>query len=360
MVKGIGMKPTILLADDDGTLLELLELRCRSEGWEVVTVDDGMTAISAVDVCRPDAVVLDLDMPGGNGFSVCEMMASDKELSRIPIVVLTGRTDSTARRRCRRFNAHYLVKGPRTWERLRATVREVLQTRAHERRGKSIEEPTPTSAPGRRRGWAQSLFSIFRRQDREIQEISQQTRENLMSPHNKHSEEKKLTRSHRSPDKESQKTPCLLHIEDDADLSAALKTRLESHGVAVIRTFDGTDGYRTAMRYPVDVILLDFELPNGQGDYVLRRLKETAGTQDIPVVVLTGRSEKHIERQMLNMGAERVLNKPVHFKQLFDALSEHLDLLARPSDLNGIRTVMADSSLTRISTSREQFETAGV
>jgi len=125
--------------------------------------------------------------------------------------------------------------------------------------------------------------------------------------------------------------PWVLHIEDDADLSAALKIRLEAHGVAVVRAFDGMEGYRNAFTHAPDVIILDIQMSNGSGDYVLRRLKENPVTENMPVIVLTGKGDQALRRKMLNLGADRFLTKPLDFAELLDELKKHVDVLAKPT-----------------------------
>jgi DNA-binding response OmpR family regulator len=123
--------------------------------------------------------------------------------------------------------------------------------------------------------------------------------------------------------------PWVLCIDDDADFSHALKLRLESRGVAVVRAYGGTEGFDSAFANRASAILLDFHLPNGQGDYVLRRLKETSITKDIPVIVVTGAKDGALERKMLNLGAEKVFFKPLDFDRLCDELSRHVSILQR-------------------------------
>ncbi len=123
--------------------------------------------------------------------------------------------------------------------------------------------------------------------------------------------------------------PWVLHVEDDAQFSSALKTRLESHGVAVIRAFDGADGVQNANNYPADAIILDVEMPNGSGDEVLRLLKENESTRNVPVIVLTCRNDRVFRRKMLDMGAAAYLNKPLDFSLLHEELSKHISILAK-------------------------------
>ena len=119
--------------------------------------------------------------------------------------------------------------------------------------------------------------------------------------------------------------PWVLSIEDDDDVVAALEFRLNTIGIELVRAAQGREGYRRAFMEAPHAILLDYELPNGNGDYVLRRLKESRATSDIPVIVLTGRREGAIQRQMLSLGAAAFLNKPFEWSELRRHLSDYLD-----------------------------------
>jgi DNA-binding response OmpR family regulator len=122
-------------------------------------------------------------------------------------------------------------------------------------------------------------------------------------------------------------TPWVLCIDDDQDLSRSLQLRLEAHGVAVVRASGGMEGYRYAFRYPADAIILDYNLPDGRGDYVLRRLKENPATKDLPVIVLTGVTDHSVERTLRNLGAAGYFTKPIVFPQLLAELAKHVDVL---------------------------------
>ncbi len=125
----------------------------------------------------------------------------------------------------------------------------------------------------------------------------------------------------------------MLCIDDDHDFSTALACRLESHDIGVINAYDGREGFQKAFMQPASAIILDYNMPNGQGDYVLRRLKETPVTREIPVIVLTGRKEASIRRMMLNMGADAFLTKPVEFEHLLDEVLRHIKPLAAATSI---------------------------
>jgi response regulator RpfG family c-di-GMP phosphodiesterase len=105
-----------------------------------------------------------------------------------------------------------------------------------------------------------------------------------------------------------------------------LKLKLEKLGVSVIRAFEGLEGVRHAFTRPADAIILDFNLPNGQGDFVLRRLKSNPLTKNIPVIVLTGVKDQSLEQRMMSLGAAKFLTKPLKFDHLMEALHQHIDI----------------------------------
>ncbi|WP_420365751.1 response regulator transcription factor [Curtobacterium sp. L3-7] len=81
----------VLVADDDPQLVRALGVTLTARGYDVVTARDGRAAIDAVITERPDLVMLDLGMPRLDGIGVLEGIRS---WSQVPVLVLSGRTDS--------------------------------------------------------------------------------------------------------------------------------------------------------------------------------------------------------------------------------------------------------------------------
>ncbi len=124
--------------------------------------------------------------------------------------------------------------------------------------------------------------------------------------------------------------PLVLHVEDDQDFSAALRCRLEAYGVAVVRAFDGEEGIRQSRERKVDAVLVDFELPRANGFEVLEALREHESTRYLPVLVITGRTDKRLKLRMKELGAVAHLTKPLKFDDLRRQLARHIDVLPRP------------------------------
>jgi CheY-like chemotaxis protein len=120
------------------------------------------------------------------------------------------------------------------------------------------------------------------------------------------------------------RVPWVLCIDDDATLAEGLRLRLREYGVELLLAAEGMEGYRRAFTSPADVILLDYELPNGNGDYVLGRLKDNPVTNEIPVIVLTGRHDKMIERKMYSLGAVCFMTKPYSWPNLWQEIRKYL------------------------------------
>jgi DNA-binding response OmpR family regulator len=84
------MKPRVLIVDDDPDLVELLRLALADAGYSARTVASGEDALRKALRAPPDLVVLDLLLPGINGFSVCQELRRHPATSAIPILMITA------------------------------------------------------------------------------------------------------------------------------------------------------------------------------------------------------------------------------------------------------------------------------
>ncbi len=89
--------PEILIVDDDPAILDLLEQQVISQGYRIAKALDGQEAMERIHSKRPDAGILDLVLPKVDGSEVILRMKSDKVLTRIPIIVVTGAHVSRAK-----------------------------------------------------------------------------------------------------------------------------------------------------------------------------------------------------------------------------------------------------------------------
>jgi len=84
-------EPTILVADDDDTVRDLVAFKLAAAGYHAITADNGSTALDLVQSEQPDMVILDVVMPGLDGLSVCYQLHSSADTAQIPVLMLSGR-----------------------------------------------------------------------------------------------------------------------------------------------------------------------------------------------------------------------------------------------------------------------------
>jgi CheY-like chemotaxis protein len=111
-----------------------------------------------------------------------------------------------------------------------------------------------------------------------------------------------------------------LLADDDRVLTLLLSSRLRARGVEIVVAHDAMQALMSAMRSPPDVIVLDVQMPGGTGIETLKKLKLSAKTSMIPVVVLSGSVEPETSEQVKALGAEQFLLKPIDPDRLFQVL----------------------------------------
>jgi len=115
-----GARARVLLVDDSEPVREAYTLLLSESGYEVEAVGDGAAALHAVAEHRPDAVVLDLGLPGVDGLQVIRALKESAGTASIPVITLTGRDDPGTRIACERAGcAAFLIKPIPTQQLLR-------------------------------------------------------------------------------------------------------------------------------------------------------------------------------------------------------------------------------------------------
>jgi DNA-binding response OmpR family regulator len=127
--------PTILVADDEEPLLRLLKLSFGLEGFDVVTANDGLAAQEAFEGKKPDAAVLDIGMPGVDGFGVLQFI---RQRSDIPVILVTARDEPSYQRRALAAGADGYVTKPFDRVKLVDSIRAKLKDSPQRQRQHSV------------------------------------------------------------------------------------------------------------------------------------------------------------------------------------------------------------------------------
>jgi DNA-binding response OmpR family regulator len=122
----------VLIVDDDKTLLRFLKEYLEREEYEVFIADRGLKGLRSFYDERPDLVVLDVMMPGMDGWEVCARM---RELSDIPIIMLTAKSAEADKLRGFKLGVDDYVTKPFSLEELSARMRAILLRTSSQREG---------------------------------------------------------------------------------------------------------------------------------------------------------------------------------------------------------------------------------
>jgi CheY-like chemotaxis protein len=104
--------PKILIADDSRLYVHLISQWLQGRGFEVVVASDAIQAFVMATQHRPDAVILDISMPGGSGIDVLKKLKLSTKTRHIPVLVVTGNAGNEMRSLVKRLGAADLLEKP--------------------------------------------------------------------------------------------------------------------------------------------------------------------------------------------------------------------------------------------------------
>jgi two-component system phosphate regulon response regulator PhoB len=141
---------TILVVDDEEDIQELLALNLTREGYDVITSETGEGAITLAQDRQPSLVILDLMLPGIGGLDVCKVLKNNDRTRRIPVVMLTAKSEESDIVAGLELGADDYITKPFSSKVLVARVRRALQKRVDsDSNGEMIEVLDLTIDPGR-------------------------------------------------------------------------------------------------------------------------------------------------------------------------------------------------------------------
>ena len=114
----------------------------------------------------------------------------------------------------------------------------------------------------------------------------------------------------------------LLIADDDKTFAQLLAAELRELGCRVTVASDAMQAVMFAVRAPQDAIVLDVQMPGGTGVDALRKLRKSAKTRSIPVVIVSASGDPTIEATLTEMGAAAFFRKPVQAQALHQALRQ--------------------------------------
>jgi CheY-like chemotaxis protein/signal transduction histidine kinase len=276
----------ILLVEDNEIASLQVKMILERHGYILDSVNCGKKALSYLEETIPDGIILDLMMPGMDGFEVLHKIRNTAETANVPILILTAKDLSREDfERLSKEGIQQLVqKGDIDREGLLQKARYVF--------GGGKDLPATLEAPER--------------------DGPDQV-------------EKEDTESGR--DAQLSMLPRVLIIEDNPDNLFTLKA-IMGKSYLYLEAADGVKGLELATREIPDIILLDISIPRLDGYEVARSLKSNDRTRYIPVIAVTARAMKGEREKTLASGCDDYISKPVDAEILESKLDHWLNIQA--------------------------------
>ncbi len=258
------VKTILLVEDSEPAVIQIKDILAES-GYQILVARDGAGALETTSHVIPDAMILDIMMPGIDGFEVLRTLREAEPTACIPVLILTAKHITKEELKfLKRNNIHQLIqKGDVNPSELRKSVDAMLFT-------ETVETVKPAT---------------------ELQIMGEK--------------------------------PVVLVVEDNPDNMITVKAIL-SGNFTVIEAVDGLEGLGMAKKCRPDLILMDIALPELDGIEVFKAIRRDAALQDIPVIALTASAMTTDREAILSFGFNAYIAKPIDEKLFFITINEVL------------------------------------
>jgi two-component system cell cycle response regulator len=262
----------VLVVDDVPANIKLLEAKLTNEYYDVITAKDGYEAIDQTKAKKPDLILLDVMMPGMDGFEVCRKLKEDPEVSHIPVVMVTALADPSDRVQGLEAGADDFITKPINDTALFARVRSLVRIKT------LIDELRLRDKSGSQLGMSASDFSL----------------------------------------KLDVRGSKLMLVDDDIVQSRRVSERLTNGGYHV-RHFED---HKAALDYvrgdaDFDLIVISTQLAEIDGLRLATQFKAIEDVRHVPILMLVDEEEQHLMLKGLELGVNDYLITPVDFNEMF-------------------------------------------
>ncbi len=252
----------VLITEDDQFVANICRRHFEQAGFQVVLASDGATAIELLEQDRPDAVVLDLMLPGVDGIAVLRFIRSHAELRSLPVIILsnTAYFSGLAQSAWEAGATQFLNKGDQGPDALVIEVRKLLITAALPSTPRAWNDP-PELPP---RAFIKAASGPVQ----------------------------------------------VIVVDDDKVIHGVLGFFMEQAGFVVRSAFNGRRALEMADANPPDIMVLDAKMPELDGLEVLKLLQRHPKLSKVPVIMLTAERDEALKAGALGYGAVEYLTKP--------------------------------------------------
>ncbi|MFN7401131.1 MAG: PleD family two-component system response regulator [Alphaproteobacteria bacterium] len=266
------MTGLILVVDDVPANVKLLEAKLTHEYYNVITAKDGYEALQQAREKKPDLILLDVMMPGMDGFEACRQMKKDPEISHIPVVMVTALSEPSDRVQGLESGADDFIIKPINDMALFARVRSLVRIKV------LIDELRLRGKSGAQLGMSGDAFN---------------------------------------PEMEV-KGAYVMVIDDDAVQSKRTQEKLKSAGYQV----QGFADYKAAVEAAksgngLDLILISMSLADMDGLRLATQFKAIETVRHVPIIMMVDEEEQSAMLKGLELGVNDYLLSPIDYNEMF-------------------------------------------
>lgn len=123
------MAKRVVIVEDEPNIIEAISFILSRDGWEVTTHANGITAVDAVRAANPDALLLDVMLPGKSGYDILKELRADPAFAGLPVLMLTARGQKKDRELADALGVTRFMTKPFSNTELRAALGEITSGR---------------------------------------------------------------------------------------------------------------------------------------------------------------------------------------------------------------------------------------
>ena len=245
---------TILLVEDNSAIIIQMRDILELQGYQILEAHNGQEALEQISIQIPDAMILDLMMPGVDGFEVLKRIREEKRTEFLPVIILTAKIVTKEELAFLKHNGiHQLIrKGDINKDQLLKEIATMLWV------GTKMEKPDP-------------------------QEMVKPVKSSV---------------------------PTILVVEDNPDNMLTIKALIDNR-CDVIEAENGEMGFEMALTHHPDLILIDIALPEMNGIEVLKLIRKEQTIRHTPVIAVSASAMKGDHESFLAQGFNDYLSKPI-------------------------------------------------
>lgn len=291
---------TVLVVEDSRTARKVISMVLGRKGYKILQATSGTEALLAIEGVTPDLVLLDVMLPDMTGYEVLSTIRKNRDLCRVPVVMLTGKRDAADRQKGMLGGASDYLTKPFDPVKLLGVLGKYLDSSSNT----TVPRQPPSAAGEEPRPPAEQVAPA-------AQPIVIKAQPTMVVPAAAQPKKNGLEKS-------------ILVVEDSPTSRKVISMVLSRKGYVVVEAASGSEALRKVHDQPPHLILLDAMLPDMTGYDILTELRQDQRLQGIPVVMLTAKDSPIDREKGLRAGAVAYLTKPFNPDKLLSVIGSSL------------------------------------